>query len=116
MESSEIDKKFDLELEEKRIGRKYRKKISKKIAHLTFLEKKNILRLADQEFINGLIALDHPRKNHYMSHYDRFYLSTRLHYIDDAVDQLKKAEKDKKILKGKANIKLVWVNKSWKKD
>ena len=47
-----------------------------------------------------------------MSHYDRFYLSTRLHYIDDAMDQLKKAEKDKKILKGKANIKLVWVNKS----
>jgi len=31
------------------------------------------------------------------------------------VDQLKKTEKDKKILKerkGKANIKLVWVNKS----
>ena len=112
VESSEIDKKFDLELEEKRIGRKYRKKISKKIAHLTFLEKKHILRIADEEFINGLIALDHPRKHHYMSHYDRFYLSTRLHYIDDAVDQLKKAEKDKKILKGKANIKLVWVNKS----
>ena len=115
VESSEIDKKFDLELEEKRIGRKYRKKISKKIAHLTFLEKKNILRLADQEFINGLIALDHPRKNHYMSHYDRFYLSTRLHLIDDAMNQLKKVEKDKKILKGlkgKANIKLVWVNKS----
>ena len=110
VESSEIDKKFDLELEEKRIGRKYRKKISKKIAHLTFLEKKNILRLADQEFINGLIALDHPRKNHYMSHYDRFYLSTRLHYIDDAMDQLKKVEKLQKVQKQKANIKLVWTN------
>ena len=103
---------FDLELEEKRIGKKYRKKIFKKIAHLTLLEKKHILKLADQEFINVLLALEDPRKNHYMSHYDRFYLSTRLHYIDDAVDQLKKAEKDKKILKGKANIKLVWVNKS----
>ena len=115
VESSEIDKKFDLELEEKRIGRKYRKKIFKKIAHLTLLEKKHILRIADEEFINGLIALDHPRKNHYMSHYDRFYLSTRLHYIDDAMDQLKKVERDKKILKGlkgKTNIKLVWVNKS----
>ena len=109
------NKTFDLELEEKKIGRKYRKKIFKKIAHLTLLEKKHILRIADEEFINGLIALDDPRKNHYMSHYDRFYLSTRLHYINDAVDQLKKAEKDKKILKGKANIKLVWVNKSLKK-
>ena len=109
------NKTFDLELEEKKIGRKYRKKIFKKIAHLTLLEKKHILRIADEEFINGLLALDDPRKNHYMSHYDRFYLSTRLHYIDDAVDQLKKTEKDKKILKerkGKANIKLVWVNKS----
>ena len=113
------NKTFDLELEEKKIGRKYRKKIFKKIAHLTLLEKKHILRIADEEFINGLLALDDPRKNHYMSHYDRFYLSTRLHYIDDAVDQLKKTEKDKKILKerkGKANIKLVWVNKSLKKD
>ena len=57
------NKTFDLELEEKRIGRKYRKKIFKKIAHLTFLEKKHVLRLADEEFINGLIALDQPRKN-----------------------------------------------------
>jgi len=107
------NKTFDLELEERRIGRKYRKKIFKKIAHLTLFEKKHILRLADQEFINGLIALDDPRKNHYMSHYDRFYLSTRLHLIDDAMDQLKKVERDKKILKGlkgKANIKLVWTN------
>ena len=103
---------FDLELEEKRIGRKYRKKIFKKIAHLTLSEKKHILRLADQEFINVLVALEDPRKNHYMSHYDRFYLSTRLHYIDDAVDQLKKAEKLQKVQKQKANIKLVWVNKS----
>ena len=105
------NKTFDLELEEKRIGRKYRKKIFKKIAHLTLLEKKHILRIADEEFINGLLALDDPRKNHYMSHYDRFYLSTRLHYIDDAVDQLKKAEKLQKVQKQKANIKLVWVNK-----
>ena len=104
------NKTFDLEAEERRIGRKYRKKIFKKIAHLTFLEKKHILRLADEEFINGLIALDHPRKNHYMSHYDRFYLSTRLHYIDDAMDQLKKVEKLQKIQKQKANIKLVWTN------
>ena len=106
------DKTFDLELEEKRIGRKYRKKIFKKIAHLTFLEKKHILRLADEEFINGLIALDQPRKNHFMNHCDRFYLSTRLHYIDDAMDQLKKVEKLQKVQKQKANIKLVWVNKS----
>ena len=112
MESSELDKKFDLELEEKRIGRKYRKKISKKIAHLTFLEKKHILRIADEEFINGLIALDHPRKNHYMSHYDRFYLSTRLDCIDNVIDEIKKVEKLQKIQKQKANIKLVWVNKS----
>ena len=109
------NKTFDLEAEERRIGRKYRKKIFKKIAHLTLLEKKHILRIADEEFINGLLALDDPRKNHYMSHYDRFYLSTRLHLIDDAMNQLKKVERDKKILKGlkgKANIKLVWVNKS----
>ena len=105
-------KKFDLELEEKRIGRKYRKKISKKIAHLTFLEKKHVLRLADEEFINGLIDLDHPRKNHFVNHYDRFYLSTRLHLIDDAMNQLKKVEKLQKVQKQKANIKLVWVNKS----
>ena len=106
------DKTFDLELEEKRIGRKYRKKIFKKIAHLTFLEKKHVLRLADEEFINGLIALDQPRKNHFMNHCDRFYLSTRLHCIDDAMDQLKKVEKLQKVQKQKANIKLVWVNKS----
>ena len=59
---------------------------------------------------------DHPRKNHYMSHYDRFYLSTRLHHIDDAMDQLKKVEKLQKVQKQKANIKLVWVNKSLKKE
>ena len=103
-------KKFDLELEEKRIGRKYRKKIFKKIAHLTFLEKKHVLRLADEEFINGLIDLDHPRNNHFMSHCDRFYLSTRLHLIDDAMDQLKKVEKLQKVQKRTANIKLVWTN------
>ena len=105
-----IYKTFDLELEEKRIGRKYRKKISKKIAHLTFLEKKHILRIADEEFINGLIALDHPRKNHYMSHYDRFYLSTRLHCIDGVINGIKKVEKLQKVQKQKANIKLVWTN------
>ena len=105
-----IYKTFDLELEEKRIGRKYRKKIFKKIAHLTFLEKKHILRLADQEFINGLIDLDHPRKNHFMNHYDRFYLSTRLHCIDDVIDGIKKVENLQKVQKQKANIKLVWTN------
>ena len=112
VESSELDKKFDLELEEKRIGRKYRKKIFKKIAHLTFLEKKHVLRLADEEFINGLIALDQPRKNHFMNHCDRFYLSTRLHCIDDVIGKIKKVEKLQKVQKQKANIKLVWVNKS----
>ena len=106
------NKTFDLELEEKRIGRKYRKKIFKKIAHLTFLEKKHVLRLADEEFINGLIDLDHPRNNHFMSHCDRFYLSTRLHCIDDVIDKIKKVEKLQKVQKQKANIKLVWVNKS----
>ena len=45
-----------------------------------------------------------------MSHYDRFYLSTRLHYIDDVMDQLKKVEKLQKVQKQKANIKLVWTN------
>ena len=110
------DKTFDLELEEKRIGRKYRKKIFKKIAHLTFLEKKHVLRLADEEFINGLIDLDTPRKNHFMNHCDRFYLSTRLHCIDDVINGIKKVEKLQKIKKQKANIKLVWVNKSLKKE
>ena len=106
------NKTFDLELEEKRIGKKYRKKIFKKIAHLTLLEKKHILRLADQEFINVLVALEDPRKNHYMSHYDRFYLSTRLHCIDDVIDGRKKVEKLQKIQKQKANIQLVWTNNS----
>lgn len=104
------NKTFDLELEERRIGRKYRKKIFKKIAHLTFLEKKRVLRLADQEFINGLLALDHPRKNHYMSHYDRFYLSTRLHCIDEVIYRIKRIEKLEKFQKRTANIKLVWTN------
>ena len=104
------NKTFDLEAEEKRIGRKYRKKIFKKIAHLTLLEKKHILRIADEEFINGLLALDDPRKNHYMSHYDRFYLSARLSCVDEAIKEIKRIKKKQQIQKQKAGIKLVWKN------
>jgi|TARA_B100000959_G_scaffold269096_1_gene314521 hypothetical protein len=104
-------KLFNLELQEKRIGRKYRKEIFKKIAHLTFSEKKIILKLTDDEFLTkGLAILDTPRKSVYMTHYDRFYLSSRLQCIDIAMDKMKKVERLQRIQKRKSNIKLVWTN------
>ena len=104
-------KLFNLELQEKRIGRKYRKEIFKKISHLTFSDKKIILRLADEEFnTTGLAILDTPRNSDYMTHYDRFYLSTRLKCIDITMDKMKRVERLQQIQKRKSNIKLVWVN------
>ena len=86
--------------------------IFKKISHLTFSDKKIILRLADEEFnTTGLAILDTPRKSDYMTHYDRFYLSTRLKCIDITMDKMKRVERLRQIQKRKSNIKLVWTNK-----
>mgnify|MGYP003721565027 FL=1 len=45
---------FDLEFEEEKICKRYRRDIFKKIGQLPFSEKKNVLRTADQKFLNIL--------------------------------------------------------------
>ena len=114
-------KLFNLELQEKRVGRKYRKDFHKKIAHLPFSEKKIIIRLIDHKILTeGLALLDTPRRCSFMTHRDRYYLYSRLKFINGALDEVKEWKKNKEKLqqthKRRANIKLVWVNKSLKKD
>ena len=102
-----------LELEEKKIGRKYRKNFFKKIAHLPFSEKKIVLRLVDHKILTeGLALLDTPRRCSFTTHRDRYYLYSCLKFIDGVLDEVKKTEKLQQIQKRRANIKLVWVNKS----
>ena len=110
-------KLFNLELQEKRVGRKYRKDIFKKIAHLPFSDKKIVLRLVDHKILTeGLALLDTPRRCSFMTHRDRYYLYSRLKFINVALDEVKEWRKNKEKLqkahKRRANIKLVWVNKS----
>ena len=112
-----MNKIFDLELEEKRICKKYRRDIFKKIAQLPFSEKKNILRTLDQKFLNILENIDiyRPRRVNSITHYDRFYLSARLSCVDEAIKEIKRIKKKQQIQKQKAGIKLVWKNNKSKK-
>jgi hypothetical protein len=111
---------FDLELEEKKICKRYRRDIFKKIGQLPFSEKKNVLRTADHKFLNILekivLDMDRPRRINYTTHYDRFYLSSRLSCVNGAINEMRKIKKQQQIQKRKANIKLVWKsNNSMKK-
>ena len=105
---------FDLELEEKKICKRYRRDIFKKIGQLPFSEKKNVLRTADQKFLDILekivLDMDRPRRINYTTHYDRFYLSSRLSFIDKAIKEIKNIKRQQQIQKRKANIKLVRIN------
>ena len=107
-----MNKIFDLELEEKRICKKYRRDIFKKISQLPFSEKKNILRTLDQKFLNILenIDMDRPRYVDFMTHSDRFYLSVRLSCMDKAIKEIKNIKRHQQIQKRKASIKLVRIN------
>ena len=99
---------FDWGINEERICRDYRKEISKKIAHLNFSGKKEVLWKADQEFLKKLLNLDWPRNNNFMTHFDRFYLSSRLDCVDATIDEMKEVKRQQQIRKRKTNIKLVW--------
>ena len=83
----------------------------------TFSEKKIIIRLIDHKILTeGLALLDAPRRCSFMTHRDRYYLYSRLKFINGVLDEVKEWRKNKEKLqqthKRRANIKLVWVNKS----
>ena len=103
---------FDLESEESMICKKYRKDIFKKIAHLPFSEKRNVLEKVDEEFLNILenIDMSRPRNVNFFTHSDRFYLSARLSFMDKAIKEIKNIKRHQQIQKRKAGIKLVRVN------
>jgi hypothetical protein len=101
---------FDWGINEERICRDYRKKISKKIDHLKFSEKKEVLRKADQEFLYKVLALDEPWKDNYTTHFDRYYLSNRLNCVDCALDVMSKVGQQKQVQQRRNNIKLVEKN------
>ena len=107
-----IKKIFDLWLTENRICRKYRKDIFKKISHLTFSEKRDVLNMVDQEFLNRLeVMVFQPRKSTYINHHDRFYLSTRFDCIDEVLRRINARKKGNYIKKRRASIKLVSFTK-----
>ena len=107
-----MDKIFDLESAEDKVCKKYRKDIFKKISHLPFSEKRNVLQKADEEFLNILENMDisRPRNVNFFTHSDRFYLSARLSFIDKAIKEIKNIKRQQQIQKRKASIKLVWIN------
>ena len=107
---------FDLDSSENKICKKYRKDIFKKIAHLPFSEKRNVLEKVDEEFLNILENMDmsRPRNVNFFTHSDRFYLSARLSCIDKAIKEIKNIKRHQQIQKRKANIKLVRINNIWK--
>ena len=90
---------FDLDFAENKVCKKYRKDIFKKIAGLTYSEKRNVLKKVDQEFLTVVenIDMNRPRRLDFMTHSDRFYLSIRLSCVDKAVKEIKR----------RANIRLV---------
>ena len=92
-------KLFDLDFAENKVCKKYRKDIFKKIAGLTYSEKRNILKKVDQEFLTVVenIDMNRPRRLDFMTHSDRFYLSVRLSFVDKAIKEIKR----------RANIRLV---------
>ena len=103
---------FDLDFAENKICKKYRKDIFKKIASLTFSEKKNVLKKVDEEFLNILenIDMSKPRNVDFMTHSDRFYLSARLSCMDKAIKEIKSIKRHQQIQKRKASIKLVRIS------
>ena len=112
-----MDKIFDLDASENKVCKKYRKDIFKKIAHLSFSEKRNVLQKVDEEFLNILenIDMDRPRYVDFMTHSDRFYLSVRLSCMDKAIKEIKNIKRHQQIQKRKASIKLVRINNKWEK-
>ena len=105
-------KLFDLDFAENKVCKKYRKDIFKKIAGLTYSEKRNILKKVDQEFLNVIenIDMNRPRRLDFMTHSDRFYLSVRLSCVDGAIDEIKNIKRHQQIQKRKAGIKLVRIS------
>ena len=107
---------IDLDFVENKVCKKYRKDIFKKIAHLPFSEKRNVLKKVDEEFLIILENIDMSRLRNvdFMTHSDRFYLSARLSCIDKAIKEIKNIKRYQQIQKRKANIKLVRINNTWK--
>ena len=107
---------IDLDFVENKVCKKYRKDIFKKIAHLPFSEKRNVLKKVDEEFLIILENIDMSRLRNvdFMTHSDRFYLSARLSCIDKAIKEIKNIKRYQQIQKRKANIKLVRINNIWK--
>ena len=107
---------IDLDFVENKVCKKYRKDIFKKIAHLPFSEKRNVLKKVDEEFLIILENIDMSRLRNvdFMTHSDRFYLSARLSCIDKAIKEIKNIKRHQQIQKRKANIKLVRINNIWK--
>ena len=94
---------------------------SKKLPTSHFQKKKIVIRLIDHKILTeGLALLDTPRRCSFMTHRDRYYLYSRLKFINGVLDEVKEWKKNKEKLqqahKRRANIKLVWVNKSLKKE
>ena len=108
---------LDLDSAENKMCKKYRKDIFKKIAHLPFSEKRNVLKKVDEEFLNILenIDMDRPRYVDFMTHSDRFYLSARLSCVDEAIKEIKSIKRYQQIQKRIAGIKLVRINNKWEK-
>ena len=106
---------FDLDSAENKVCKKYRKDIFKKIAHLPFSEKRNVLQKVDEEFLNILenIDISRPRSVDFFTHSDRFYLSARLSCVDKAIKEIKNIKRHQQIQKRIANIKLVRINNKW---
>ena len=105
-------KVLDLDAAENKVCKQYRKDIFKKISHLPFSEKRNVLEKVDEEFLNILenIDMSRPRNVNFFTHSDRFYLSARLSFMDKAIKEIKNIKRHQQIQKRKASIKLVRVN------
>ena len=105
-------KVLDLDAAENKVCKQYRKDIFKKISHLPFSEKRNVLQKADEEFLNILenIDMDRPRYVDFMTHSDRFNLSVRLSCMDKAIKEIKNIKRHQQIQKRIAGIKLVRIN------
>ena len=106
---------FDLNSAKSVVCKKYRKDIFKKIVHLSFSEKRSVLKKVDEEFLNILKNIDvhglyGPRRLDFFTHHDRSYLSTRLSWIDGAIKEIKNIKRQQQIQKRIASIKLVSIN------
>ena len=100
-----IFKLFDLDFAENKVCKKYRKDIFKKIAGLTYSEKRNVLKKLDQEFLTVLdnIDMDRPRRLDFMTHSDRFYLSVRLSFVDKTIKEIKRRNNIRLVSKKEIN-------------